>query len=89
MSSTTTIETERLRLRPVAKEDLDEVLRAVLDWAFERFDLPHSTTMIRPDNAPSLAVAERSGLSPVREDELLGVPVIVHAVRPEEWVGSA
>jgi RimJ/RimL family protein N-acetyltransferase len=168
MSSTVTIETERLRLRPVAKDDLDEVVRlhedpevarfmgtpdrewleewvegsdrewtelgygrmalldraggeflgrtglkrwpqfeetevgwalrpeargrglateaarAVLRWAFERFDLPYVTAMIRPDNAPSLAVAERLGLSPVREDELLGVPVIVHSIGREE-----
>jgi RimJ/RimL family protein N-acetyltransferase len=166
MSSTVTIETERLRLRPVTKEDLDEIerlhedpevarfmgtpdrewlegwvegsdgewaelgygrmvvldrdsgeflgrtglkrwpqfeetevgwalrpeargkglateaARAVLEWS-ERFDLPYVTAMIRPDNAPSLAVAKRLGLSPVREDELLGVPVIVHAISRE------
>lgn len=60
-----------------------EAARAVLEWS-ERFDLPYVTAMIRPDNAPSLAVAERLGLSPVREDELLGVPVIVHATDREK-----
>lgn len=110
MPSTVSIETERLLLRPVTKEDLDEVVRlhedpevarfmgtpdrqwleewvegsdgeaacAVLEWS-RQFDLPYVTAMIRPDNAPSLAVAKRLGLTPLREDELLGVPVVVHA----------
>jgi RimJ/RimL family protein N-acetyltransferase len=55
-----------------------EAAGAVLRWA-ERFDLPYVTAMIRTDNAPSIAVAERLGLSPLREDELLGVPVVVWA----------
>lgn len=67
-------------LRPEARGRglATEAARAVLEWS-ERFQLPYVTAMIRPDNAPSLAVAERLGLSPMREDELLGVPVIVHA----------
>lgn len=55
-----------------------EAARAVLSWS-QQFELPYVTAMIRPDNAPSLAVAERLGLRPMREDELLGVSVIVHA----------
>ncbi|HEX7280357.1 MAG TPA: GNAT family N-acetyltransferase [Solirubrobacterales bacterium] len=67
-------------LRPEARGQgiATEAARAVLEWS-ERFELPYVTAMIRPDNAPSLAVAGRLGLSPVREDELLGVPVIVHS----------
>jgi RimJ/RimL family protein N-acetyltransferase len=60
-----------------------EAARAVLEWS-ERFDLPYVTAMIRPDNAPSIAVAERLDLSPVREDELLGVPVVVWGAGREE-----
>lgn len=73
-------------LRPEARGKglATEAAQAVLEWTFERFELPYVTAMIRPDNAPSLAVAERLGLSPVREDELLGVPVIVHAISPQE-----
>jgi RimJ/RimL family protein N-acetyltransferase len=52
--------------------------QAVLEWS-ARFELPYVTAMIRPDNAPSLAVAKRLGLSPLREDELLGAPVVVHS----------
>lgn len=76
-------------LRPEARGRglATEAALAVLAWAFERFDLPYVTAMIRPDNTPSLAVAKRLGLMPVREDELLGVPVIVHAISAEEWEG--
>lgn len=67
-------------LRPEARGTgvATEAARAVLEWS-EQFELPYVTAMIRPDNAPSLAVAERLGLSPMREDVLLGIPVIVHA----------
>lgn len=67
-----------LRAEARGKGVATEAARAVLSWS-EQFDLPYVTAMIRPDNAPSLAVAERLGLRPMREDELLGVPVIVHA----------
>ncbi len=59
-----------------------EAARAVLEWS-ERFELPYVTAMIRPDNTPSLAVAERLGLSPAREDELLGIAVIVYSTGQE------
>jgi RimJ/RimL family protein N-acetyltransferase len=67
-------------LRPEARGRglATEAARAVLEWS-ERFGLPYVTAMIRPDNTPSIAVAERLGLSPLREDELLGVPVVVWA----------
>ncbi|MDQ2630436.1 MAG: GNAT family N-acetyltransferase [Actinomycetota bacterium] len=71
-------------LRPEARGRglATEAARAVLGWSGQ-FDLPYVTAMIRPDNAPSIAVAERLGLSPMREDELLGVPVVVWATRSE------
>jgi hypothetical protein len=34
-----------------------------------------------PDNDASIAVAGRLGMTPLREDLLLGEPVVVHAVR--------
>lgn len=69
-------------LRPEArgKGIATEAARAVLEWS-EQFDLPYVTAMIRPDNAPSLAVAKRLGLTPMREDELLGVAVTVYVAR--------
>jgi RimJ/RimL family protein N-acetyltransferase len=61
-----------------------EAARAVLRWS-ERFDPPYITAMIRPDNAASLAVAERLGMSPLREDELLSDLVVVYAISREQW----
>lgn len=55
-----------------------EAARTVLEWS-ERFELPYITAMIRPDNVPSLAVAERLELRPMREDVLLGVAVVVYS----------
>jgi RimJ/RimL family protein N-acetyltransferase len=62
-----------------------EAARAVLSWGFERFGFPHVTAMIRPGNDPSVAVAERLGMSPLRADELLGDPVTVYSVSRAAW----
>jgi RimJ/RimL family protein N-acetyltransferase len=71
-------------LRPEARGRgiATEGAAATLEWAAGRFDLPYVTSMIRPDNGPSIAVAERLGMEPLREDELLGVGVTVYAIRP-------
>ncbi|HEY6729580.1 MAG TPA: GNAT family N-acetyltransferase [Solirubrobacterales bacterium] len=61
-----------------------EAAAATLDWASERFDLPYVTAMIQPANEPSAAVAGRLGMSPLREDELLGIPVVVYAIGEEQ-----
>jgi RimJ/RimL family protein N-acetyltransferase len=52
---------------------------AAQEWAFEHLGIPYVTALIRPDNAPSIAVAERLGMSPLRDDELFGVPVVVYS----------
>jgi RimJ/RimL family protein N-acetyltransferase len=70
-------------LRPEARGRgiATEGAAATLEWAAERFDLPYVTAMIQPANAPSIAVAERLGMEPLREDELLGVGVTVYSIR--------
>jgi RimJ/RimL family protein N-acetyltransferase len=55
-----------------------EAARAVVDWAFENLSVPYLTSMIQPANKRSLAVARRLGFTPLREDMLGGVPVVVH-----------
>jgi RimJ/RimL family protein N-acetyltransferase len=60
-----------------------EAGRASVDWGFRSFELPYITAMIRPDNPRSLAVAERLGMSPRRDDVLLGQTVVVYAVDRE------
>jgi RimJ/RimL family protein N-acetyltransferase len=77
-------------LRPEARGRgfATEAAAAVLRWGFERFDFPYVTAMIRPDNAASVAVAERIGMKPIRDDELDGVPLVVHAIGREEYEAS-
>ncbi len=58
-----------------------EAGRACLEWGLSELDLPYLTAMIAPDNLRSLRVAERLGFTPFRNDELLGDPVIVYALR--------
>lgn len=57
-----------------------EAARAVLEWGFEALPLPYITAMIHRDNERSLRVAQRLGFTPLREDVLLGVAVIVHSI---------
>lgn len=57
-----------------------EAAHACVEWGFAELDVPYLTAMIAPKNTRSLRVAERLGLTPLREDVLLGEPVIVHAI---------
>jgi RimJ/RimL family protein N-acetyltransferase len=52
---------------------------AAQEWVFEHLSIPYVTALIRGENAPSIAVAERLRMSPLRDDELFGVPVIVYS----------
>lgn len=55
-----------------------EAGRACIEWGFSEFDVPYLTAMISPSNARSIRVAERLELTPVRNDVLLGDPVVVY-----------
>jgi RimJ/RimL family protein N-acetyltransferase len=57
-----------------------EAAQACAGWGFSTLEVPYLTAMIRPDNARSIAVAERLGMSPGREDELYGDPVVVYVL---------
>ncbi len=67
-----------LRREAWGKGYATEAAEACVEWAFSAFDLPYVTAMINPDNQRSLRVAERLGMSPLRDDELLGDPVVVY-----------
>ncbi len=60
-----------------------EAARACIEWGLSQFEMPYLTAMISSENAPSIAVAERLGFAPLREDRLLGEPVVVYALRRE------
>ncbi|HTZ65417.1 MAG TPA: GNAT family N-acetyltransferase [Solirubrobacteraceae bacterium] len=64
-----------------------EAARACVAWGFANLDVPYLTAMIEPINARSAAVAGRLGMEPLRPDELMGVPVVVHAVDRAAWAG--
>ncbi len=58
-----------------------EAGHACLEWGFHDLDVPYITAMIEPRNESSTAVAERLGMTPLRDDLLHDRPVVVHAVR--------
>ena len=57
-----------------------EAGRACLEWGFRQFDLPYLNAMIQPDNARSIRVAERLGMTPLRRDALVDIPVVVYCL---------
>ena len=69
-------------LRPEARGRgvATEAARSCLDWGFRNLDVPYFTAMMGGDNPASIAVAERLGMSPLREDILLGEAVTVYAL---------
>jgi RimJ/RimL family protein N-acetyltransferase len=57
-----------------------EAARAGADWGFDNLPVPYLTAYIRPENTRSIQVAERLGMSRLREDVLNKIPVVVYAV---------
>lgn len=62
-----------------------EAARACIDWGFGKLDIPYLTAMIQPANARSIAVAARLGMSPLRQDVLMGEPVTVYSKSRRGW----
>jgi RimJ/RimL family protein N-acetyltransferase len=60
-----------------------EAASACLGWALRSLSLPYLTAMIDPANVASTRLALRLGMTPLREDVLLGDAVIVH------WIETA
>ncbi|MBS1894953.1 MAG: GNAT family N-acetyltransferase [Actinobacteria bacterium] len=58
-----------------------EAGRFWLDWGLRELDLPYLTANIDRWNTASIAVAERLGMEPLREDQLHGDPIVVYALR--------
>jgi RimJ/RimL family protein N-acetyltransferase len=58
-----------------------EGARAALAFAFEELHQPRVISLIHPDNARSLRVAERLGAVPEGRTELLGRPALVYRHR--------
>jgi RimJ/RimL family protein N-acetyltransferase len=58
-----------------------EAGRASIEWGLRDLGLPYVTAMIAPDNAASIAVAERLGMTRDREDTLHGDHIVVWTTR--------
>jgi RimJ/RimL family protein N-acetyltransferase len=64
-----------------------EGARAALRFAFTRLDRPHVISLIHPENAASIRVAERLGERRVDTAEVMGKPALVYRITREEWEG--
>jgi [ribosomal protein S5]-alanine N-acetyltransferase len=69
-----------------------EAATASRDWAFRTLDVPHVISLIAPDNAASIAVAERNGMRFWKTADFRGHHVRVYRITRDEWdkvIGSA
>jgi RimJ/RimL family protein N-acetyltransferase len=62
-----------------------EGARAALDFAFTRMEQPAVISLIHPENAASIRVAQRLGERLVDSAELFGRPALVYRITREEW----
>lgn len=65
-----------------------EAARAALRYAFTEMGRPHVISLIHPDNAASVRVAERVGERPAGTVELLGKPALMYRITRNEWKGG-
>jgi RimJ/RimL family protein N-acetyltransferase len=65
-----------------------EAGRAAMEWAWSELRLPGLISVIRPENARSIRVAERLGFAAGREDTVLGVRVVIYEIRAPAPAGS-
>ena len=64
-----------------------EAARASVSYAFDELGQARVLSLIAPDNANSIRVAERLGEKPGEEWEVFGTKVIIYAVGREEFRG--
>jgi RimJ/RimL family protein N-acetyltransferase len=57
-----------------------EAARAVVDWAWANLEIGQLISIIAPENARSIRVAERLGMTPLRSHDHNGVTVIIYAL---------
>jgi len=67
-----------------------EAARASRDWAFENTGTDRVVSFIDVNNAPSIAVAERNGMTRLRrlEQNRFGKPMYVYGVYRDEWLAT-
>ena len=62
-----------------------EAAHAAVRFAFDQLNWPRVISLIRPDNASSIRVAERLGERLDGQTQLQGFTVLVYAMSREEW----
>jgi RimJ/RimL family protein N-acetyltransferase len=62
-----------------------EGARTALQFAFSQLEQPHVISLIHPDNAASIRVAQRLGERLVGSTEVMGKPALIYRVSREEW----
>lgn len=62
-----------------------EGARAALRYAFTKLDQPHVISLIHPENAASIRVAQRLGECLVGPTELMGKPALIYRISREQW----
>jgi RimJ/RimL family protein N-acetyltransferase len=62
-----------------------EAARASLEYAFTKLSQTHVISLIAPDNAASIRVAERLCEKPKGEWEVFGTKLIIYGIDREEW----
>ena len=62
-----------------------QAAQLALDWGFETLQTNEIISAINPGNAASIRVAERLGLTYVRDDELHGMPCLIYALTRNAW----
>lgn len=66
-----------------------EAARAALRFAFTQLGRPHIISLIHPENAASIRVAERIGERLSGSTELMGKPVLVYRLERDEWLSRS
>lgn len=66
-----------------------EAARAIRDHAFRTLDAPHLISLILPENTPSIAVAERNGMTFWKMADFRGFHVRVYRITREAWEQAA
>ncbi len=62
-----------------------QAAQLALDWGFETLGTDEILSAINPDNSASIRVAERLGLTYVRDDQLQGMPCRLYALTRGAW----
>ncbi|WP_017316301.1 GNAT family N-acetyltransferase [Mastigocladopsis repens] len=63
-----------------------EAAKAAMDYAFGNLQQSHVISLIRPENAPSIRVAQKLGEKPQGKTELFGSEAVIYGISREDWL---